>query len=146
MWTRAEIERAFEHYQATVREITGSGDWSRFADLFTEDATYVEHLFGEMHGREAIRSWITKTMSRFPGDVMTAFPVDWFVVDEDRGWVVCQIWNEMPDPGDGRVHREYNFTLLKYAGDGKWCYEEDVYNPARFEAMIGAWSEVRDGR
>ena len=36
----------------------------------------------------------------------------------------------MSDPGDGSIHQEYNFTLLKYAGDGKWSYEEDIYNPA----------------
>ena len=30
----------------------------------------------------------------------------------------------------------HNFTLLKYAGNGMWSYEEDVYNPARFGEMV----------
>ena len=144
-WSRAEVERAFEGYQAKVRDITAAGDWSPFADLFTEDATYLEHLFGTFEGREAIRGWITKTMSRFPGNVMTAFPVEWYVIDEERGWVVCQIWNEMPDPGDGKRYRAYNLTVLKYAGDGLWSSEEDVYNPASFDVMIKDWTRAKEG-
>ena len=46
-------------------EITEKDDWSGFADLFTEDATYEEHALGTFEGREAmglkvianIRSW-----------------------------------------------------------------------------------------
>ena len=143
-FTREEIERAFKDYQAKVVEITASGDWSPFADLFTEDAEYIEHLFGRFEGREAIRTWITKTMSRFPGNVMTAFPVEWYVIDVDRGWVVCQIWNEMPDPGDEKLYRAYNLTVLKYAGDGLWSSEEDVYNPAAFQSMVSEWTQAKE--
>jgi hypothetical protein len=143
-WTRHELEGAFQAYQDTTRRICqGEADWNAFAELFTENAVYVEHLFGEMHGREAIRSWIVETMARWPGSEMTGFPIEWYILDEDRGWISCQIWNEMGDPGDGSLHREYNFTLLKYAGDGKWSYEEDIYNPQRFVDMIQRWSEVK---
>jgi hypothetical protein len=45
----------------------------------------------------------------------------------------------MEDPGDGSVHEEANITILHYAGDGMWSYEEDVYNPARFGTMVAAW-------
>ena len=144
-WSRQELEDAFERYQQTTKRICEeTGDWNDFADLFTEDATYVEHLFGTMHGREAIRAWIVETMAKWPGSEMTGFPIGWYIVDEDRGWISCEIWNEMGDPGDGSVHRESNFTLLKYAGDGLWSYEEDVYNPNRFVDMIQRWSEVKD--
>ena len=50
-----------------------------------------------------------------------------------------KVWNRMTDPGDGSLHQEYNFTLLKYAGDMKWSYEEDVYNPAPFGEMVAGW-------
>jgi hypothetical protein len=49
----------------------------------------------------------------------------------------------MKDPGDGRIHQEYNFTLLKYAGEGRWSYEEDIYNPMRFGTMVGEWEAAR---
>ncbi len=94
-------------------------------------------------GRQAIHAWISATMSEYPGSDMPEFPIEWYVIDEDRGWVVCQVWNRMRDPGDGTVHQEYNFTLLKYAGDGMWSYEEDVYNPMRFGAMVAGWEAAR---
>jgi hypothetical protein len=28
---------------------------------------------------------------------------------------------------------------LKYAGDDKWSYEEDIYNPASFSTMVEGW-------
>ncbi len=138
-WTRQELEQAFSDYRAAALHGGTSGNWDRWADLFTEDATYVEHLYGRFGGREAIRRWITQTMSTYPGNAMPHFPIEWYVIDEDRGWVICQVWNRMVDPGDGSVHQAYNFTLLKYAGEGLWSYEEDIYNPAAFGTMIGGW-------
>ena len=142
-WSRAELEDAFAAYRRAALEAGISGDWNAWVDQFSEDATYVEHHYGTMGGREAIRRWITETMSTFPGNAMPHFPVEWYVIDEDRGWVVCQIWNRMVDPGDGGVHQAYNFTLLKYAGDGLWSYEEDVYNPATFATMLGGYEQAK---
>ena len=71
-----------------------------------------------------------------PNDEMTEFPVDWYIIDEERGWIVFRIWNRMQDPGDGSVHQEANFTLLKYAGDMRFSYQEDIYNPKPVEDMI----------
>jgi hypothetical protein len=82
-------------------------------------------------------------MSEYPGSAMTQFPIEWYVIDEERGWIVCQVWNRMEDPGDGTIHQAYNFTLLKYAGEDRWSYEEDVYNPMRFGAMVAEWETAR---
>ena len=49
-YSREELEQAFQHYQDEVDRIAGSGDWARFADLFTEDATYREHAYGTFEG------------------------------------------------------------------------------------------------
>jgi ketosteroid isomerase-like protein len=138
-WSRDEIEDAFAKYQKAGLEAGRTGDWSAWADLFTEDATYIEHHYGTLGGREAIRKWISGTMGTFPGDAMPHFPIEWYIIDEDRGWVVCQVGNRMADPGDGSLHQAYNFTLLKYAGDGMWSYEEDIYNPASFADMVKGW-------
>jgi hypothetical protein len=138
-WSRAALEQAFEDYQRVALEAGVSGDWNAWADQFTEDATYIEHLFGTMGGREAIRNWITTTMSKSPNNEMKYFPIEWYIIDEERGWVSCQVWNRMVDPGDGSLHQAYNFTLLKYAGNGKWSYEEDIYNPVHFQNMMKGW-------
>jgi hypothetical protein len=142
-WSRDEIEDAFEQFQRAALHAGTTGNWDGWADLFTEDATYLEHHYGTIGGREAIRRWISETMSTFPGDQMPHFPVEWYVIDEERGWVVCQVWNRMADPGDGSLHQAYNFSLLKYAGHGKWSYEEDIYNPAHFATMIQGWMQTR---
>ena len=64
-----------------------------WADNFTEDATYIEHHYGTMQGRENIYEWITKTMAEWPNSEMKEFPHDWCVCDEERGWWICQIEN-----------------------------------------------------
>lgn len=142
-WTRDELERAFAAYQARAADAGRSGDWSSWADQFTEDAVYIEHHYGRFDGRDAIRAWISKTMSQYPGKHMPEFPIGWYVIDDERGWIVCQVFNRMADAGDGAVHEADNWTLLKYAGNDQWSYEEDVYNPAEFGTMVAAWEQAR---
>lgn len=143
-WSRAELAAAFEHYQETVRRAADSGDWSLFSDLFVEDADYNEHAYGRFTGRAAIRDWIIQTMTTFPGSSMVAFPISWSVIDEDRGWIVCEVQNVMADPGDGSLHQEPNITILRYAGDNLFAAEEDVYNPGRYLPMVQNWARVAE--
>ena len=42
-WTRKELEDQAHVYRLTARKSATTGDWSHWANLFTEDATYVEH-------------------------------------------------------------------------------------------------------
>lgn len=142
-WTRDELETAFRRYQQRAETAARTGDWTPWAAQFTDDATYVEHHYGTFHGRDEIRAWITETMSTFPGNLMPEFPTGWHVVDDEKGWVIFQAWNRMADPGDGTVHEAYNVTILKYAGDDQWSYEEDIYNPASFATMLAGWEAAR---
>jgi len=139
MYTREEIEAAFTRFQEAAEESVANGDWTPWADCFTEDAEYYEHHYGRFEGRAAILQWISTTMAEPINCDMVQFPVDWYVIDESCGWVLCAIWNVMADPGDGSVHREINWTKLHYAGDGKFSYEEDIYNPIEFGEMIKGW-------
>ena len=142
-FTRDEIEAAFKHFQATSAEAGRTGEWRPWADLFTADATYIEHHLGNFTGPDEIYAWISETMATPPNDEMTEFPSDWYVIDEDKGWVITAIWNRMNDPGDGSVHQAINWTLLKYAGDNKWGWEEDIYNPNEFGDMIRGWFRAK---
>ncbi|WP_102144234.1 hypothetical protein [Mycobacterium hubeiense] len=135
-WSHAELEAAFQHYERVVADIGETWDWSRYADQFTEDATYVEHALGNMAGREAIREWIVSTMNMFPGSEMPFYPVSWCSIDTDKGWVISKVMNRMKDPGDGSIHETPVITVLKYAGEGLWSYEEDAYNPMNFLVMV----------
>jgi uncharacterized protein (TIGR02246 family) len=138
----SEIEDAFTAYQDTVADIAATGEWERFADLFTPAATYVEHAFGTFTGREAIREWAVATMTAFPGNTMTSFPIAWHVLDPPTNRVICEVRNLMPDPGDGSLHEASNLTILTYGGNGLWSCEEDVYNPMKFAQMAVGWARV----
>jgi len=83
-FTRAELESALAHYSSVVQECSRSGDWAPFADLFTEDVHYVEHAYGELHGREAVREWIQTVMAPFPH---MRFPQGWTAYDDTGVWV-----------------------------------------------------------
>ncbi|OBI80078.1 nuclear transport factor 2 family protein [Mycobacterium sp. E740] len=135
-WSRKELTDAFQTYQDVVADIGQTWNWASYADQFTEDATYVEHALGNLSGRAAIRDWIVSTMNIFPGSEMPFYPVEWLSIDVDEGWVVNRNVNTMKDPGDGSVHGTPVITVLKYAGDGKWSYEEDAYNPMNFLVMV----------
>jgi hypothetical protein len=136
------LQSAFECYVTAVEAIASSGEWSRFADLFTEDATYCEHVYGDFAGREEIRPWIVRTMTTYPGSEMVAFPPAWFVLDPPTNRVICEIRNLMRDPGDGSVHEASNITILTFDDDGFLIREEDIYNPQKFTDMVRAWSRV----
>ena len=130
-FSRAEIDEALAHYDEVVAECTRSGDWSPYADLFTEDCEYLEHHYGTFHGREAVREWIVGVMAPFPH---MRFPQDWVAYDEQNDAVVIGIQNVL-DHG-GQSFGFPNVTRLVYAGDNLFSSEEDVYNPARDAARV----------
>ena len=138
-WTRQELQAAHDNYHAVAQKAAASQQWDAWAQCFTEDATYLEHHYGAMTGREAIREWISTTMAQWPNSEMDAFPHDWCVCDEEKGWWICQIENRMRDLGDGIVRQAANITILHYAGNMQWSYEEDAYNPANFGPMVKDW-------
>lgn len=143
-WLREELETAFEKYQDAALKGAQTGDWRDWAELFTEDATYFEHHFGKFWGRESIYQWISATMKPFPANHMTAFPVRWYSIDEEKAWIICEVMNRMADLGDGKIYEEPNITILHYAGNGKFSYEEDAYNPANMGTMITAWLAAKE--
>jgi hypothetical protein len=146
---RQEILAAFEAYKRARDEASRSGDWNVWADCFAPDAHYIEHAYGDFHGRDAIREWICEVMAPFP--TMT-FPQDWWVLDEERDAIVFCCQNQFPEPmqPDGTPFQFPNWTRLVYAGGGLWQSEEDIYNPARdsarvFKAWLAAGGKTRTG-
>lgn len=143
-WSREELEKAVDHFKQTARKSATSGDWSHWANLFTEDATYREHHFGRFCGREAIYKWISAITKDYPMNHMIYFPWTWYVIDEERGWVICELMNRMKDPGDGSLHEEPNITIVHYAGNNQWRYEEDAYDWQNMAVMIENWQRTKD--
>jgi hypothetical protein len=142
-WSRDELDRAFSHYKEAADEARRSGDWGRYIDdLFTDDLTYIEHEFGTFHGKQAARDWLTSVMSGF---TEMTFPIDWEVLDADRGWVVFEAWNRLENPVPGGEPFQFaSWTKLHYAGDNRWDYEEDIYNAKEAEQVLAAWLQARE--
>jgi hypothetical protein len=138
-FSRQEIEEAFDEFRAAADEAGRTGDWRAWAACFTDDVHYIEHLYGEFHGREAVHAWIDRTMNAWPFTHMQVFPWDWVTIDAEQGWVIGQVQNRFVDPGDGQVYEAPNWTRLVYAGSGLFASEEDVYNPADFAPVVEAW-------
>jgi predicted SnoaL-like aldol condensation-catalyzing enzyme len=132
---RDEVESELHLYRERGNQAVASGNWNPWADQFTEDASYLEHHYGRFEGQQAIRDWINGVMQPFPEMV---FPITWYSIDGNR--VSTRIPNVLPDPTGGDA--DYSFdvnTILHYAGNGKWSYEEDVYNPREAEQAVAAW-------
>jgi ketosteroid isomerase-like protein len=134
---KAEVDKAFQEYQRIAAESAASGDWDPWADLFAPDSIYVEHHYGVMRGQDAIRTWIKSVMTG-PASHMD-FPVVHYSIDGDV--VYSYILNRFL-PLDGSQPFQFPVvTILVYAGDGKWCYEEDVYNPSEGARMMIAMQQ-----
>ena len=116
-----EIEQAFRSYwqAGAVGE-----NWDAWADLFTEDADYVEHVLGNLKGREAIRAWIKPIMAQY-GELYTAY--EWHSVDAAAGRVIVYMQNRRDHPSGKGVIDFPGITVLGYAGTGKWKREEDFW-------------------
>jgi hypothetical protein len=115
-----------------------AADWAAWADLFTVDADYYEHAYGRMHGRDQIRTWICSVMV---GNTSMSFPVDWSVIEGDRVVMYQQMRSADPEGGNA-VYQFPAVTILTYAGDGKFCYEEDMYNVSEAAAVAKAVTEA----
>jgi uncharacterized protein (TIGR02246 family) len=122
---RAEVERELARYFEVADAGIASGDYSAWVDLFTDDAVYVEHASGVMRGPEAIRAWVEGATGGQPMDLVAE--VTWRLIDNDLCVVYCR--QGFPAPDGGSPFQFVAMVVLCYAGDGKWCYEEDVYNP-----------------
>lgn len=120
----AEVQAALEHYLAVRERLDrGEGDWAEFAEMFTEDAVFVDCAWGRVEGRDAIAEMFREAM---PGVDFT-FPVDFCAVNGD--WIMVK-WRQVL-PGtrpDGRPYEQSAVSTIRYAGDGLFDYEEDLLN------------------
>ena len=138
VFPRQELEQEFGRYVERGAAAVSSGDWAAWAQQFTPDARYFEHAFGKMRGRDEILAWIVDVMKPFP---TMDFPVDWHVIDGNRVAMLCQ--NRLPEPpGGGGPYQFPVLTVLHYAGNGQWSYEEDAYNPNEASTTIQRWLDA----
>ena len=125
--SRDEVQAAVARYLA-LREAIDAGEqpWTAIADLFTEDAIYIDPAWGRIEGRGEIVAFIEESMT---GLEDWSFPVEYTAIEGDT--VVIKWTQVLPGTKpDGGRWTQSGYSTLVYAGDGRFSYEEDLLNMA----------------
>ncbi len=134
-YEREEIERAFEHKIALQEK----DDWEAFGQTFTEDAVYVEHHEGTFRGRDEILAWLIPVMARCKD---WSYPIDWVAIDGNR--VIYHWQNRLPGKrADGSPYQFAGVSIADYAGNGRWSFQEDIYNWERALEVLREWKAAQ---
>lgn len=122
---REEVEVAVATYvKVRERMDAGEGGWEEMADLFTEDATYIDPAWGLIEGNPAIREFMRDSMA---GLEDWLFPIEWISIDGDH--VVVKWTQRLPGQrADGSAYDNSGVSLLTYAGGGRFSRSEDHLN------------------
>lgn len=125
----AEVEGAVRAYlDHRTRMDRGDAEWGSVAEFFTEDAVFIDAAWGRVEGRDAIARMMTEAMAGLDG---FTFPTDVVAFDGDDVLIKFrQVVTGLP--GGDLQHTAV--TILRYAGDGQFSFEEDLMNVA----VVGA--------
>ena len=132
--SRKEVQAAIDRYIAVRDEINaGNGTWRELAQFFTDDAVFIDPAWGRVEGIEEMKA--TVFGEAMVGLEAWSFPTEFVLIDGDN---VVVKWSQVL-PGrrdDGSPYAQSGYSTLVYAGDGKFCYEEDLLNMVHvFEDM-----------
>ena len=123
----AEVRYTVDAYvELRSRIEAGEATWLDLAEFFTDDAVYIDPAWGRVEGIEGIRHFLVESML---GLEDWRFPIRFTAIDGDD---VVTVWDQiLPGERDGGgVYQQTGVSLLQYAGDGRFCFEEDLLNMA----------------
>jgi hypothetical protein len=130
---REEIEAAVQRYleiRAAAEE--GRGGWDDLDEMFTDDATFIDPAWGRVTGIENLRQFWRESMQGLDD---WRFPHRGHLIDGDQ--VVLKWTNQLPGQReDGSPYEAPGVSLMTYAGDGRFSYEEDLMNMVHLMEVI----------
>lgn len=132
-FTQQEVEETHESYLTLRGEIeTGAKPWSTLADVFTDDATFIDPAWGRIEGVETLRKFFDKSMGGLEG---WTFPQQHCLIEND---VIVTRWkNRLPGQrADGTYYEATGCSTIYYAGGGKFRFEEDILNMVHVHELI----------
>lgn len=121
----SEVRAALDAY-VDLRARIGRHEatWTDLADLFTEDAVYIDPAWGRLTGNAELRRFFDESMR---GLEDWDFPIEFTAISGDT--VVIKWTQLLPTTrADGSRYAQSGISTLVYAGDGKFSYEEDLLN------------------
>ncbi len=114
-----EVRATLEDYLATRNAIeAGEQTWPDLARFFTEGAVYIDPAWGRIQGVEEIREFMADSMR---GLEDWRFPISFAAIDGDN---IVVKWTQVL-PGGAT---QSGASFMRYAGDGRFDYEEDLLN------------------
>ena len=122
---RGEVQKALDALHS-IRAKANAGEvgWDALADMFTQDATFIDPAWGRFKGRKSIRQFMRDSMR---GLEDWKFPTEWTAIDGNR--VIIKFRNQLPGQRpDGTYYEVPGVSILEYAGGGKFSFEEDIIN------------------
>ncbi len=130
---RAEIEDAIARYlDIRYGAIAGDRPWTDLAEVFTDDAEFVDSVWGRHRGIDAVAQFLADSMAGLDD---WDFPHRWQLIDGDRvvlGWA-----NILPgERPDGSPWEVPGISVLEYAGGGRFSFEEDLYSESLLTAVM----------
>ncbi|MFI5397470.1 MAG: YybH family protein [Candidatus Binatia bacterium] len=132
---RQEIEAAWRKRMA----LQDADDWEGFGKTFTDDAVYIEHQFGVFAGRDRILAWLVPVMEYCKD---WTYPVEWVAIDGNR--IVHKWQNRLPGQRpDGTYYEFAGITVMLYAGNGMFSFQEDFYNQYELDKVLKEWSAAQ---
>ena len=134
--SRDEVKAAFERYIA-VRDGINAGQRhvGRPREVLHRRRGVHRPGVGRVEGIEEMKA--TVFGEAMVGLEVWTFPTEFFMIDGDN--IVVKWWQVLPGTrADGKPYAQSGYSTLVYAGDGKFCYEEDLLN------MAHVMEDVRD--
>jgi ketosteroid isomerase-like protein len=130
-----EVRATVDAYVALRERIEqGEAHWTDLATMFTDDAVYIDPAWGRIQGIDELRTFFDESMR---GLEDWSFPIEFTAIDGDT--VVVKWTQQLPGTRpDGSRYEQSGVSTLVYAGDGKFCYEEDLLNMTHVIEDLGA--------
>jgi len=129
----AEIVATHERYCELRKRIeAGELGWDALAGFFTEDAVFVDPVWGRVDGVAEIRKFLSESMTGLDG---WTFVNQWHAITGDR-LVTCWM-NRLPGRRpDGSYYEAPGVSIFTYAGGGKFSGEYDILNMVHVNELI----------
>jgi len=141
----SEIREVYAHYADTRARIDrGELGWQAMAQHLSEDAVFVDPAWGRYDGLPTILKFFEDSMT---GLEDWTFPLEWMAVDGDHlltGWQ-----NRLPGQrADGTYYQAPGMSRMRYAGGGRFDYEQDLINMVHMIEVIreSGWKPGRGFR
>jgi len=143
---REELEEMMRRWVAANDEAGRSGDWTKMAEFYADDAIYTWNNGPGWEfvarGRQQIHDYVF--VSEMAGLEHWVYPYVRTLIDEKQGEVIG-IWRQIApvkDP-DGQNYEIAGTggSWFRYAGDGKWSWQRDFFDHINAGTVFGAMAK-----